>query len=136
MSYLTGRSASAIMALLFLISCNSTPVRFSRIEYNIPDNISVKADDLKTVLEEIKIDPSADIYIVLTLYSYSSGAESLSFSGVNDVKTVNSSGKLKVLVKVMDGKKILRAEFIEAIGNNKQEMLLSLVKEIKLKVIK
>jgi len=135
MNYLKINSASFLL-LFFLLSCDSTAVSFSRIEYNIPGHINLKEEDLKTVFGEVKTDPSSSLYITVTFYSYSSGTETISFSGGEDVKTVSGKGRLKALVKVMDGKKIVRAEFVEGEGASKEEMISSLVKDFKYKMIK
>jgi len=123
---------SALM--LFIMSCDTPAVTFNRIEYNIPGHISINEDDLRSAFREINTDQASSYYIVVTLYNYSSGTETISFSGGDDVKTVSGRGRLKALVKVMDGKKIIRAEFAEGGGSSKEEMIASLVKEFKLKM--
>ncbi len=125
---------SAVLALIFGISCSSSPVRFSRIEYKVAEYIKVNPDDLKSALSDIKTDSSSSIHIAVILYSYSSGAETISFSGDNDFKTAMAKGKIKGLVKVMKGKDILKAEFVEGGGTTREEMILALVKDIKLKL--
>ena len=133
MNYLKINFYASLVLLLFLLSCESTAVSFNRIEYNIPDHIIINEEDMKSAFGEVKTDPAGSLYIVITLYSYSSGRETISFSGGDDVKTESGKGKLKALVKVMDGKKIVRAEFAEGTGNSMQEMISSLVKDFKLK---
>ena len=123
----------SLILLLLLLSCESPAVNFNRIEYNIPDHIIINEEDMKSAFGEVKTDPASSLYIVITIYSYSSGRETISFSGGDDVKTESGKGKLKALVKVMDGKKIVRAEFAEGTGNTVQEMISSLVKDFKLK---
>lgn len=125
-----------LLAVLIILSCNDKSLNFSRIEFKIPDYVNIKAEDLKNALGDVKTDPSSGCYLVVVLYSYSSGTETISFSGGDDVKTVNGSGKIKGLVKVMDGKKIIMAEFIESGGNSKEEMISSFVKEVRRKLIK
>ncbi len=122
---------SAVLMLIFIISCSSAPLRFSRIEYNIPDHIKVNVDDLKKALSDVKTDSSSNLHIKITLYSYSSGAETISFSGEKDFKTVRSSGKIKGLLKIMNGKEILQAEFVEGSGDSTEEMLSALAENIK-----
>jgi len=136
MNYLKINFTSLFVLLCFFLSCDSPAVSFNRIEYKIPAHISIQADDLKRALGYVKTDPSSPLYIVVTLYSYSSGSETISFSGGDDLKTVSGKGKLKALVKVMDGEKIVKAGFIEGGGNSKEEMLSSLVKDFKHKMMK
>jgi len=134
MSYLKIYLISAVLALIFGISCSSSPIRFSRIEYKVPEYIKVNPDDLKSALSGVKTDSSSSIHISVILYSYSSGAETISFSGENDFKTARAKGKIKGLVKVMNGKDILKAYFVEGGGSTREEMILALVKDIKLKL--
>ena len=135
MNYLKINLITVILLGTFVSACNDHTVSINRIEYSIPEHISIKADDFKTSLGDIKTDPSSSIYIVVVLYSYSSGVEKISFSGAEDVKTSSAKGKLKALFKVMEGDNILRAEFAKGEGSSKEEMITSLVKEIKLKLL-
>ncbi len=125
---------SALM--LLIISCDTPAVSFNRIEYNIPGHISINEDDLKSAFREINTDPASSFYMVVTLYSYSSGTETISFSGGDDVKTVSGKGRIKALLKIMDGNKIIRAEFAEGGGGSREEMIASLVKDFKIKMNK
>jgi len=136
MNYLRINIVSVFAVIMLILSCNEKNVSFSRIEFKIPDHINININDLNGAVKDIKTDSASNFYIVLVLYSYSSGAETISFSGGNDVKTVNGKGKLKGLVKVTDGKNIIRAEFIEGEGESREEMIASLVKEIKLKLLR
>lgn len=133
MNYLKIKFNASLILSVLLLSCESPAVSFNRIEYNIPGHIIINEEDMKSAFREIKTDPASSLYIVITLYSYSSGRETISFSGGDDVKTESGKGKLKALVKVMDGKKIVRAEFAEGTGNTVQEMISSLVKDFKVK---
>ncbi len=132
MNYLKSGLATALFSFLFLFSCRE-PVSFSRIEYNIPSHINIKTDELEDAFKEMKLNPSAILYIKVTVYSYSSGSETISFSG-EDVKTIKSGGKIRVLIKVMDNKKVIRAEFAEGAGNSKKELLSTLVKDVQQKL--
>ena len=136
MNNLKIKSASLMFLAFFIISCESSAVSFNRIEYKIPPHIIISEEDMKKGLGGIKTDPASPFYIEVTLYSYSSGRETISFSGGDEVKTVNGKGKLKALLKVMDGKKIIRAEFAEGEGGSKEEMLSSLAENFKHKLLK
>lgn len=133
MNYLKLKFNALLILLLLLLSCESPAVSFNRIEYNIPDHIIINEEDIKSAFAEIKTDPASSLYIVITLYSYSSGRETISFSGGDNVKTQSGKGRLKALVKVMNGKKIVKAEFAEGTGSSIQDMISSLVKDFKLK---
>lgn len=136
MNYFKINALLLIFLTILVSSCRESSVTFNRIEYVIPEHIDIKADDLKNRFSEFKIDPASSIRIVIVLYCYSSGAETFSFSGGEDLKTAIAGGRLKALVKVMEGEKIIRAEFVEGNGNSKDDMLVSFVKEIKLRLIK
>ncbi len=120
-----------LFSMVFMSSCRDTAVTFSRIEYVIPAHIDIKTAELQSRLTDIKTDSASPYHIVIVLYSYSSGAEKISFAGGDNITTVTAGGRLKALVKVMDGEKILRAEFAEGTGNSMEEMILSLVIGIK-----
>lgn len=135
MYYLGIKYISLLSILLAALSCTEPVTGFSRIDYVIPDHINIKTDDLKKAFSGFKTDNSAGVYIVVVLYSYSAGAEKISISGDSELKTVSGQGRLKALVKVMDEKKIVKAVFLEGRGGSREEMISSLVKEMKLKMI-
>jgi hypothetical protein len=123
-----------MISIILVSSCRDKSVTFCRIDYVIPAHIDINIEDIKSRFTDFKTDPVSSYYAVIVLYSYSSGAETISFSGGDDVTTITAGGKLKALVKVMNGKKILKAEFVEGTGNSKEEMIGSFVKEIKLRL--
>lgn len=123
-----------MISVILISSCRDKPVTFSRIEYVIPAHININIEEIKSRFTDFKTDPVSPYYAVIVFYSYSSGAETISFSGGDDVTTVTAGGRLKALVKVMDGKKILKAEFVEGTGSSKEEMIGSFDKEIKLRL--
>ncbi len=134
MNYLKINFLLLMFTSIFMLSCRETSVALNRIEYIIPSHINIKTEDLSSRFVEVKTDSSSSVYAVIVLYSYSSGAETISFSGGNDVTTTTAGGRLKALVKVMDGKKILKAEFVEGAGGSSEEMLSSFAREIRLKL--
>jgi len=134
MNYLKINFISLLIFSISIMSCRGESIRISRIEYSIPDHIIIKTEDLKTALKDINTDPSGDHYLVLVIYSYSSGKETISYSGIGDLKTTSGKGRLKVLLKFMNDTKIIRAEFIVSEGNSKEEIISSIAKEIKLKL--
>jgi hypothetical protein len=86
-------------------------------------------------MKDFHLDPASLLYLEITIYSYSTGLESISISDTEDIKNVIEPGKIKGLIKITDGKKILSADFIDATGNSKEEMILSLIDKIRLKYI-
>ena len=136
MNYLKFIITAVSLTVIFTVSCSTAPANINRIEYKIPGHIIINSDDLKNSMGDVQTDPLSPLFLTITLYSYSAGAETISFSGTEDVKTENSSGMLKAIVKITDGKKIQQAEFLTGKGNTKDEMILSLAKEIKRKFFK
>jgi len=136
MSYLKISVLLLLFPVIFVFSCRESSLTINRIEYTIPDHIDVKAVELKNRFSEFKTDPSSPVYIVIVLYSYSSGAETISFSGGQDMSTAIAGGRLKALVKVMNAEELIKAEFVEGRGDTKEDMIISFVKEIKLRLMK
>lgn len=118
-----------------VLSCDEAVIRYSRIDFIIPEQINIRQDELlKAWSDENSRDPASGIVIVVTVYSFSSGSETFSFSGNGDMQTVKAEGRVKCLVKVMDGDKLVRAEFIEGTGKNRDELFSSVIREIKRKL--
>ena len=135
MNFFKGIITAGLLSAIF--SCSGTVGRYSRIDFVIPPQVNIRPEELKKIwAEEDKTDPSSGIFIVVTVYSYSSGSETVSFSGSGEMQTVRGKGRLKCLVKVMDGKDIIRAEFVEGSGNTKEEMFSSVIREIKSSLFK
>ncbi len=120
-----------LLMLVSALSCTDPVASISRIEYRIPSHINLTAGDLNRISGDFKTDPSSAVYIEITLYSYSAGREKISLSGDSEMKTVTSPGRIKALVKVINDKKLLRAEFAEGRGSTKEEMINSLAEDIK-----
>lgn len=133
MNNLKSAFTGVLYTVMLILSCRE-PAAFSRIEYRIPSQININIEDLKAAFRSIKTDASGGLFIVVSVYSYSSGSEKISFSGGENIKTVTSDGIIKVLIKVMDDKKIIRAEFAEGRGNNKEELFSNLEKDVRLKL--
>ena len=115
------------------LSCEDTKVSFSKIICKIPEYINIKEDEIYAQMKEFPLDPASLLYLEITIYSYSSGLESITMSDNGDMKNVMEPGKIKALIKITDGKKILRTNFIDTKGNSKEEMISSLIDKIKLK---
>jgi hypothetical protein len=132
MSYI--RFIFLCILLLFNFSCNEPKITFSKIICKIPNYINIKEDEVYTQLKNFSLDPSSHLHLEITIYSYSTGIESIIISDNEDIKNVLEPGKIKGLIKITDGKKILRADFIDATGNTKEEMILSLIDKIRVKL--
>jgi hypothetical protein len=85
-------------------------------------------------MKDFHPDPSSILFLEITIFSYSTGLESMTISDNEDIKNVIESGKIKGLLKIRDGKKILRADFIDANGNSKEEMISSFIDKIRFKL--
>ena len=124
------------MLFIFNLSCNDDKPSFSKITCKIPKHINIKEDEIYAHLKDFHLDPSSSLWLEITIYSYSTGLESISISDNEDIKNVVEPGKIKGLIKIADAKKILRADFIEAVGNTKEEMILSFIDKIRSKILK
>ena len=118
----------------FHLSCNDTDVTFNKITCKIPKYININEDEIYAQLKDFKLDPSSYLYLEIVIYSYSTGLESIIISDNEDIKNVMEPGKIKVMIKITDGKKILGADFIDAAGNSKEEMISSLIDKIRFKL--
>ena len=127
-----------ILCILFLfnLSCDDAKPTFNKITCKIPKYINIKEDEVYAHLKDFPIDQSSSLYLEITIYSYSTGLESIIISDNEDIKNAAESGMIKGLIKVTDGKKILSADFIDAVGNSKEEMILSLINKIRTKMRK
>lgn len=125
---------SLIVYAIFLLSCRGTSAGFSRIEYTVPGHINISKVDLEIAFRTLKTDPSSPYYIEIILYSYSSGAESIAFSGSGDVVSSTKNGRVKGLVRLMNGKKTVKAVFIKGEGKTREEIISSLVNDATVKL--
>jgi len=125
-----------ILCILFLLnlSCNDDKPSFSKITCKIPKHINIKEDEIYAQIKDFQLDPSSSLWLEITIYSYSTGLESIIISDNEDIKNVVEPGRIKGLIKITDGKKILRADFIDASGISKEEMILSLIDKIRSKL--
>ena len=123
-----------IFLCFFNLSCDDAKLTFSKITCKIPEYINIKEDEIYAKMKDFHLDPSSLLFLEITIYGYSTGLESISISDSEDIKNVTEPGKIKGLIKITDGKKILRADFIDANGNSKDEMISSLVDKIRVKL--
>ena len=119
-----------------ILSCVEPVSGYSRVDFVIPEYINIRPDELKKSWGEEKTSPSSSVYIIVTLYSYSSGSETISISGTGEIQTVRGKGIIKYLVKVMNGHELIQAEFFEGSGNSREEIISSLIKQIKQRLFK
>ena len=124
------------MLFIFNLSCNDDKITFNKIICKIPEYINIKEDEIYSHLKDFHLDPSSSLLLEITIYSYSTGLESISISDNEDIKNVVEPGKIRGLVKVTDANKIVRADFIDASGNSKEEMILSFIDKIRVKILK
>jgi len=122
-----------IVLFVSILSCDDTKFTFSKIICKIPEYINIREDEIYARMNDFNLDPASSLYLEITIYGYSTGLESISISDNGDIKNTIEPGKIKGLIKITDGKKILRADFIDADGNSKEEMILALIDKIRLK---
>ena len=123
-----------IVLFVSILSCDDTKFTFSKIICKIPEYINIREDEIYARMNDFHLDPASSLYLEITIYGYSTGLESISISDNGDIKNTIEPGKIKGLIKITDGKKILRADFIDADGNSKEEMILALVNKIRFRL--
>ncbi|MCL1865164.1 MAG: hypothetical protein FWF73_05065 [Spirochaetes bacterium] len=122
-----------IVVLFLNLSCNEDKVTFNKITCKIPNYINIKDDEIYAQLKNFHLDSASHLYLEITIYSYSTGLESIIISDDEDIKNVIETGKIKGLIKITDGKKILSADFIEASGSSKEKIISALIDKIRVK---
>ena len=125
---------SLCVLFLFNLSCEDAKLTFNKITCKIPKHINLEEDEIYAHLNNFPLDTSSSLYLEITIFSYSTGLESIIISDNGDIKNSAESGKIKGLIKVTDGKKILSADFIEVSGKSKEEMILFLIDKIRAKM--
>jgi hypothetical protein len=121
---------------IIIISCAEPVPEYSRVDFVIPPHINISQDELTKNWPDKKRNPASPVHIVITLYSYSSGSETITFSDTGEMKTITGKASLKCLVKVMRGKEILRAEFLEVSGSSKEDIINFLINQVRDKLFK
>ena len=97
--------------------------KYCVVAINVPPEIILDRVDLKNFSGALQTDPLSKYTAKITVYSYSSGREVIGFSGSGDLTSGTQPGVLKGLIRILDGDKIVRAEFIEAKGNSSEELV-------------
>ncbi len=127
------RTTLCLVSTITFFSCDNTVSGFSRIEYTIPGHIKISGDELKQSGSVLVTDPKSRYHAEIVIYSYSSGTESISFSG-EEMSSSTGEGRIRGLVKIMDGKSIIKAVFIEGRGKKREEMISSLFNDAAIKL--
>ena len=124
----------SIAVSFFNLSCNDAEITFNKITCKIPKYININEDEIYAQLKDFQLDPSSRLCLEITIYGYSTGLESIIISDDGDIKDAAETGKIKGVIKITDGKKILGADFIDITGSSKEEMISSLINKIKFKL--
>ncbi len=113
-----------------LISCENKKMSFRDIRISAAPHINIGSLDLMKVSMNIEPDPAGRYSLDVIIYGYSQGKETISMKGDNGYVTETGTARIKALVKITDGEKIVRAEFLEISGVSDEELLRNLVKSV------
>ena len=116
--------------IFFFISCENKKPGYRELHISTAPYIKADTLNLKNFSIEIEPDPGSMYNLNIVIYSYSQGKETISMEKEGDFVTRTGSAKIKALVKIMDGEKPVRAEFIEVSGNSNDELIRNLAKSV------
>lgn len=114
---------TAALTLIFLNACSRNIYTFSLLEICIPEGINIQENEIRQRLNTLKPDVENGFILRITVYGFSQGAEIINFSDGDQFRTIKGRAWIKALVQVKKGGEIARAEFIEASGKDREELL-------------
>ncbi len=120
----------SVTFIVMSVSCDEKRVGFKNIELSAAPYLKIGEEALKTFAPEIKPDPGSRYTLHVVIYSYSQGKETISMAGESSFITETGSGKLKALVKIMDGENLMKAEFIEVSGKSMEQIFQNLSRSV------
>jgi len=126
------RSSLAIIFLMMflLISCEKNKLNYREINISLAPYIKSDVLNLKNFSVNIEHDPGSRFILNIVIYSYSQGKETISLAKDGDFVTQTGTAEIKALIKIMDGEKPVRAEFVEVSGNSNDELIRNLGKSV------
>jgi len=120
---------SVIFAVL-ISSCENKKLNYRELHISTAPYIKADLLKLKGFAVAIEPDPASRYNLDIVIYSYSQGKETISLAKNGEFLTQTGAAELKALVKIMDGEKPVRAEFIEVSGNSNDELIRNLSKSV------
>ena len=117
------KTACFILLVLLLQACSRNYYEYSTLEIHIPVEINVEEREIRARLAPLKFAAAGGFNLRITVYGFSQGAEIINFSSGDQFSTVRGKAWIKALVQVKKGEEIVQADFIEAAGDNREELL-------------
>lgn len=116
--------------MMCIVSCENKKLNYREIHVSCAPHIKSDALNLKNFAIDVEPDPSSRYTLSIVIYSYSQGKETISMAGDSGFVTETGLAEVKALVKIMDGERAVRAEFIEVSGGSTDELLRNLAKSV------
>lgn len=113
-----------------LISCENRKLNYREINISYAPYIKTGDLNLKDFAVDVEPDPSSRYTLSIIIYDYSQGKETISMSGDSGFVTETGLAEIKALVKIVDGGRVVRAEFVEASGGSTGELLRNLARSV------
>ncbi|HOP28045.1 MAG TPA: hypothetical protein P5120_06220 [Spirochaetota bacterium] len=119
-----------LFMIFFIFSCENKKLSYGEINISTAPYIKKDALNLKDFSIDVKPDPGSRYSLNIVIYSYTQGKETISLVKNGEFAVQTGAAELKALVKIMDGKKLMRAEFVEVSGNSNDELVRNLAKSV------
>lgn len=118
-----------IAAFIFLLvvfaglaGCSRNIHTCGKLEVYVPAEFGIKEAEIRERLRSLPVSGDG-CTLRVAVYGYSGGAEVVAFNGADDFSTTTAKPWIKGLVEVIDGNTILRVDFIELSGKDREDML-------------
>lgn len=116
--------------LLSIASCRTMAIRgVSSVSVKEAGGINLSENDFVNMFDKSYFDESGYSMVVVP-FSYSPFIEVTAFSG-SEMATVKKQGEMKVLVRIMDGEKVLKVFFVEVEEEGKENLLRAFREKVK-----
>ena len=117
------KTAGIILIILMLQACSRNYYEYNALEIHIPVEINIVESEIRGRLAPLRFSDAGGFNLRITVYGFSQGAEIINFSSGDQFSTVRGKAWIKALVQVKKGEEIVQADFIEAAGDNREELL-------------
>ncbi|HOP62540.1 MAG TPA: hypothetical protein PK358_14915 [Spirochaetota bacterium] len=127
------RVVLAVLTVLFCtLSCENKKPAFRELKVSVAPHVNAEPLNLKNLQLDINRDPGSSYVLFIVIYSYKQGKETISMGGESGFTTETGPAEIKVMVKIMEGDRIVKADFAEVSGNTHDELIRNLVKSVSL----
>lgn len=123
---ISGALIIQVSLVFFFISCDNQKLNFREIIISSAPYIKSDALNLKDFSVDYKPDPGSRLTLNIIIYSFSSGKETIRLAEDGSFITETGASEIKALLKIMDGEKLVKADFAEVSGENNNELLRNL----------